>query len=172
MSFVGDVVDSITGRSAKKAASQQTAALEESQRITREGVEQARRELKPLFEDATRNLLAGLGGSAALQQQIAPQQMGLLQGGNVAAQQSLISGLPQIQNALLGGQIDYSQLQPYRADIPTQQFDVQSILSGMSQPQTQVKPPANQQGLSGWLSGPQTGVPPHVMGGTPNWRLR
>ncbi len=48
-----------------------------------------------------------------------PQQLRTFQEGNVGAQQQLLAGLPQIQNALLGRQVDLSGLQPTNINVDT-----------------------------------------------------
>ena len=54
----------------------------------------------------------GFQGALDIFGQSVPEQARLFGGGNVAAQQQLITGLPQIQRALLGQQVDFSQFQP------------------------------------------------------------
>ena len=56
-----------------------------------------------------------------------PAQTDVFQQGNVGAQQAILSGLPQIQNALLGGNVDFSQLQPFEAQTPDLGFFQQEL---------------------------------------------
>ena len=44
--------------------------------------------------------------------------MQAFQQGNVGAQQAILSGLPQIQNAILGGNVDLSGLQTFHPQLP------------------------------------------------------
>lgn len=53
-----------------------------------------------------------------------------MQGGNVAAQRAILAGLPMSRAAILGGKIDYSQLQPYQQNIDTS-------IQGLFNPQAQ-----------------------------------
>ena len=117
---------------AKKAAKGQENALEASSAATA----QARGDIKGLFGEAdtqqgqafqdTRNFLTG-----ALPAQIAP-----FQAGNVAAQEQLARGLPQIQNALMGNPVDLSGFQARRFDVP----QLPGTQAG-GQPQQQQQPP-------------------------------
>ena len=54
----------------------------------------------------------GFQGALDLMGQTIPQQAALFQGGNVAAQNTLLAGLPQQNNAIMGNPIDLSGLQP------------------------------------------------------------
>jgi hypothetical protein len=50
----------------------------------------------------------------------APQQFGAFQQGNVGAQQALLTGLPQVQRAILGQPVDLSGLQPQTIGFSTE----------------------------------------------------
>ena len=54
----------------------------------------------------------GFQGALDIFGQSVPEQARLFGAGNVGAQEQLIAGLPQIQRALLGQQVDFSQFQP------------------------------------------------------------
>jgi len=56
-----------------------------------------------------------------------PAQMDTFQQGNIGAQQAILSGLPQIQNALMGGNVDYSGFQPYQTQMPDTGFFNQQL---------------------------------------------
>lgn len=111
----GAVISGIASNSAAdKAAKGQDNALAASQA----GTNRARTDIMDQFGRAdamqnqafsdTRNFLAG-----SLPAQIQP-----FQSGNIAAQEQLARGLPQIQNAILGNQIDLSGFQPQAVPIP------------------------------------------------------
>ena len=116
--IIRTVKDTFLGGAEKKAAQAQTQALEQGQVFTREGISQARDDVNQLFPAAQQNAQAGFQGALDIFGQSAPAQIDSFQGGNVAAQNQLISGLPQFQNAILGNQVDFSQFQPFQA--PTQ----------------------------------------------------
>ena len=72
---------------------------------------QAREDLFNLFPSAQNNAMQGYQGALDVFKQSVPQQMAFGQSGNVAAQNQLINAMPQYQNAILGGPVDYSQFQ-------------------------------------------------------------
>jgi hypothetical protein len=75
--------------------------------------------------------------SLALQGQTFRPTIDAMQGGNVAAQRAILAGLPMQRAAILGGKIDYSQLQPYQQNIDT------SAMQGLFNPQAmQFRPQA------------------------------
>ena len=85
-------------------------------------VERARNEIfgiAPAAMDASRQ---GFQGAIDVSGQAAPMQAETLLGGNVAAQEQLLAGLPQIQNALLGNAVDMSAFQPVNLGIPDFSF--------------------------------------------------
>jgi hypothetical protein len=67
--------------------------------------------------------------SLALQGQTFRPTIDAMQGGNLAAQRAILAGLPMQRAAILGGKIDYSQLQPYQQNIDT------SAIEGLFNPQ-------------------------------------
>lgn len=54
----------------------------------------------------------------ALMGQSAPRELGMFQGGNVAAQNLYLQGMPQYQNAILGMPVNNQALQPYQQTLP------------------------------------------------------
>jgi len=54
----------------------------------------------------------------ALMGQSAPRELGMFQGGNVAAQNLYLQGMPQHQNAILGMPVNNQALQPYQQTLP------------------------------------------------------
>lgn len=99
-------------KASKKAVKAQKGASDASLAYTKEAADQARGDLFKLYPAAQDNARAGFQGAMDIFGQTVPQQGNLIQQGNVAAQQQLLSGLGQSRNALLGGQFDPSQLQP------------------------------------------------------------
>lgn len=81
--------------------------------------QRASRDVSKLFGSAEQNLLAGQQGAADVMGQMAPQQISALQQGNLNAQNQLLAGLPQMQNALLGLPTDLSALQPSTVNVDT-----------------------------------------------------
>ena len=116
------IKDTFFGGAEKKAAKAQTKALGQSQDFIREGVEKGKKEALPLYNSAMNNLLAGFQGGLDVFGQAIPAQQQIFQQGNVAAQEQLLAGLPQMNNAILGGPIDYSQLQATQLQTPNLDF--------------------------------------------------
>jgi len=103
-----------------------------------------------LFRGAASNRVRGATKALDILGQSAPQQLSTFQQGNIGAQEQLLAGLPQIQNALLGLPVDLSGLQPKQV-----QFDpsfTQQTLPGFKTPSVALQ----DVGLSGVL--PTRGV--------------
>jgi len=103
-----------------------TKASKQSQQATREDNRRRQDFVERQAGQARQDLLTLIGAG------INPQ-IQAMQAGNVAAQEQLVRGLPQIQSALLGQAVDYSQFQP-------QQIDVQTDFLPTTQSQAQPAP--------------------------------
>ncbi len=106
LGFIGDIFDDVSetlfgdqGRGAAETAAQENVL---SREFIREGVGQGRTDIGSIFPSIEQNQLLGAQGALDVFGRVVPQQVDLLQQGNVAAQNRLAQGLPQIQNALLG----------------------------------------------------------------------
>lgn len=88
----------------------------------------ARADATSLFDDAQVSRDIGTLAAADVLTKALEPQVGHLQAGNVAAQEALLSGLPQIQNAILGRPVDLSALQPVR--LPVDESFFGSVLGG------------------------------------------
>ena len=88
---------------------------------------QARNDLFKLFPAAQQNTQQGYQGAIDVFKQALPQQAGVLQAGNVAAQNQLLAGMPQYQNAILGAPVDYSQFQTTQLEQPSFDFANQQL---------------------------------------------
>ena len=88
---------------------------------------QARNDLFKLFPAAQQNTQQGYQGALDVFKQALPQQAGALQAGNVAAQNQLLAGMPQYQNAILGAPVDYSQFQATQLEQPSFDFANQQL---------------------------------------------
>lgn len=96
-------------------SSQQQLQLAQNQKtleLIERQTQRASRDVGKLFGSAEQNLLAGNQAAADLMGQYAPEQFGALQQGNINAQQQVLAGMPQVQNALLGLPTDLSGFQP------------------------------------------------------------
>jgi hypothetical protein len=89
----------------------------------------ARDDLFELFPAAQQNAQQGYQGALDVFNQTLPQQSGVFQAGNVAAQNQLLAGMPQFQNAILGAPVDYSQFQATQLQQPDMNFANQQLQS-------------------------------------------
>ena len=103
----------------------QIAANAETLRFIKEIGAKAGEEAKQLFQTAEGNLQTGMQAGLNIFGQAIPQQLSTFQQGNVGAQEQLLAGLPQIQNALLGQQVDLSGLQPKQVQFDPSFFQQQ-----------------------------------------------
>jgi len=102
-------------RASSKAAKAQGKASDASLAYTKQAADEARADINRLFPQAQQAGQQGFQGAMDVFNQSINPQMQAFQGGNVAAQNQILAGLPQMQNAILGNPIDYSQLQAYEA---------------------------------------------------------
>ena len=143
------LLDPFFGGSERKAAKAQTKALEQGQQFVRQGQQQARQDIQQIFPQAQQSLQQGFQGALDIFGQSIPAQTNVFQQGNLAAQQSIAAGLPQFQNAILGGQVDFSQFQPRQLQTPDLSF-LQRQLPQLAQ--------AQQPALQGQVNNPFAGV--------------
>tara|TARA_R110000851_G_scaffold116818_1_gene243242 strand:+ start:445 stop:1035 length:591 start_codon:yes stop_codon:yes gene_type:complete len=94
-----------------------------------EATGQARQDLFQLFPASQQNMQQGFQGALNVFNQALPQQAQTFQNGNVAAQNQLLAGMPQFQNAILGGPVDNSQFQATRLQQPNFNFANQQLQS-------------------------------------------
>jgi hypothetical protein len=100
-----------SNKASKKQAEATGKASDASIAATERAVKQARGDLERLFPQAQQSLLQGYQGAADIFGQSLPAQTQAFQQGNLAAQQHILAGMPQMQNAILGGPVDYSAFQ-------------------------------------------------------------
>jgi len=121
------ITDTFFGGSEKKAAKAQQKGIEKGIQATQKATAQARQDVGELFPQARQDLLGGFQGAADVFSQFVPQQSDVFQQGNIGAQQAVLAGLPQGINAILGGNIDLSGLQPSQQIQPNFDFLNQQI---------------------------------------------
>ena len=112
----------IGSKSNSKASKAQQAGADAATAETRRAANEARADIFKLFPASQDALSTGYQGAANIFGQSAPQQADIFQQGNVAAQQQITAGMPQFQNAILGGQVDYNQFQPTQLEQPDFSF--------------------------------------------------
>lgn len=106
------VVDTFFGGAEQRASRSQQRSLQQAQAQIAQQTNVARQEAGRLFEGAQESQRAGFQGALDVFGETIPEQARLFGEGNVAAQQQLIGGLPQIQRALLGQPVDFGGFQP------------------------------------------------------------
>jgi hypothetical protein len=116
---MGDLVKTVFGGtddSAQKDQKRQNAAVSKYQKEQTVEAKDTARKLS-FSGEANRNM--GNQAMLDIMNQYIPQQMDTFQQGNVAAQQQLLSGLPQMQNALMGAPTTFRGMQPSVIDYDT-----------------------------------------------------
>jgi len=102
------LMDNKNQKKALKSAEAQKAA---SQAFIESQIKQARSDIFKLFPAAQETRKQGLEAGLQLYKQAYPAMMNSFQQGNVGAQNMLLAGLPQQQNAILGNPVNLSGLQ-------------------------------------------------------------
>jgi len=131
---------------ADKAADAQKDASSRADARIRGATEQARTDVNSLYPQAIARGQQGYQQALDVFGQSLPAQMDTYQQGNIGAQQAILSGLPQIQNALMGGNIDYSGFQPYQTQMPDTGFFNQQLPSTVANQNHQSEMDRIQQG--------------------------
>lgn len=156
------IKDAFFGGAEKEAAGVSAQSSREAQEFIRQGVNQARGDIFNLFPAAEQNLQQGFQGALGVFGQSVPAQIQAQQQGIGGAQQALLAGLPQFQNAILGNQVDFGALQPQQFQQPDLSFLQQQLPDFTSIPQAfGVDPGAIPEGqtLGGVLAGQNIGTP-------------
>jgi hypothetical protein len=122
--IVGGVV---ANNASNRAVDAQEAAGEKASQQLAAATGQARGDLFKLFPSSQQNMQQGYQGALDVFKQSLPQQAGAMQAGNVAAQNQLLTGMPQFQNAILGAPVDYSQFQATQLQQPNFDFSNQQL---------------------------------------------
>jgi hypothetical protein len=123
---VGGVANNVM---ANKAAGASDRASNASIAATNKANTQARNDVMTILPQAQQQANQGFQGALDVFGQSNPAQMDVFQQGNLGAQQALIAGLPQIQNAILGGNVDLGGLQPFQIQQPDMSFMQQTLPS-------------------------------------------
>lgn len=116
---IGGVVSNKASKDANKATTEAAATATE---YNQQAVDQARADLQSLYPAAQANITQGYQSAADVFGNAIPAQVDAFTQGNQAAQQAILSGMPQYQNAILGNAIDYSQMTPQQQTVPDLSF--------------------------------------------------
>lgn len=112
-------VSSALNRPDTSAQRAQTAQNARSQEFIEQQSRMAQLASQRLFDTGQNNLLAGNEAALNLFQQGAPQQLSAFQQGNMNAQNQILAGLPQIQNAIMGTPVNYGAFTPRAVNVDT-----------------------------------------------------
>ena len=169
------IKDTFFGGAEKDAAKLQQRSIEDAQDITRQSVAEARGDLQNIFPAAQQTARQGFQGGLDVFGQSLPAQTDVFTQGNMGAQQAILQGLPQMQNALFGNQVDYSQLQPFQVQQPDLSFFQQQLPEAINPfaPPPQAQPQQPTQGFGGFqgsmgpgAQNPFSGLQGPMFGGT------
>mgnify|MGYP000929291669 CR=1 FL=1 len=142
------IKDTFFGGAEKDAAKAQQKGIEAGIDATKQAVAEAKAQINQLYPQAQQSLNQGYQGALDVFGQALPAQMQAFQQGNQQGQQTLFNSLPQIQNALLGGSLDFSQFAPQQQQMPDTSFFQQQLPQFGQAPQQQPQQQNNQQGFS------------------------
>lgn len=122
--IIGGVLEN---RAIDKAGKREDRAAKRSIEATQAASRQARSDVLGFGKRGAKTANRGFQGALDVFGQAIPAQLDVFQQGNLGAQQALLAGLPQMRNAILGGNVDFGALQP---------FQVQNVPTGLFQQQT------------------------------------
>lgn len=133
VSAAGAVADSKSQSKNRKSAEAQKAA---SQEFIERQIAQARSDIFKLFPAAQDARKQGLEAGLSLYKQAYPAMMNSFQQGNVGAQNALLAGLPQANNAILGNPVNLQGLQAVQLQQPQgltiPQYQQQQLPEGLA----------------------------------------
>lgn len=113
----GSLVGGALASNANKQASNDLSVANARARYAlQQGAGKGIMDVNKLFPAAREQADLGFQGALDVYGQSVPSQINAFQQGNVGAQQQILAGLPQMQNAILGGNVDYSALQPMQVN--------------------------------------------------------
>ena len=144
MGFLSGITEKVFGGTDNSSQKAQIAQNARTQKFIEEQARINRGDALSLYPQADYARNSTINAAMGLMGRALPAQMGMFQGGNVAAQQYLLSGMPQYENALMGRAVDYSGMQPYRATLPDAS-SYQMQLPQFGTPQVQAMPQQTQQ---------------------------
>lgn len=118
----GSILSSLWGKKKDNSNMQKQLELARQQReqslaFIREQMGQAQNNLMTYFPQAQQSRQQGYNAAMGLMGSTFQPMLDAYQGGNMMAQQALLSGLPQQNNAILGGPLNYNFAQPQRIQI-------------------------------------------------------
>lgn len=141
------VKDNFLGGASKDAARRNEKQINIGKGELEGAFSSAKAGLEKAFPEARETQQQAYADVINLLQGTMPQVLGMGQQGNVNAQNTLLAGLPQYQNAILGQPVDYSGFQPTQLDVDYG-FLENAQTPWMAQQQAQQQP-ADTQAIAG-----------------------
>lgn len=123
--IVGGIVND---RASRRAADTAQNTSDAQLAYMRQAENRARQDINSLFPHATEARNQGFQQSMDLLGSALPVTIDALQQGSMGAQNVVAGSMPQMQNAILGGPIDYSFMQPQQVNV-----DIAGLLGGLPQ---------------------------------------
>ncbi len=118
-SAVKSVTDTVFGHEDDSSQKAQIRQNQQAKDLIERNSIQARADALDLFPTSDINRNRGLQAAFNVIGSTIPQQFDTIRQGNVGAQQALLAGLPQIQNAIMGNKVDLSGLMPESISVDT-----------------------------------------------------
>jgi len=118
MGFLSGLTEKVFGGTDNSQQKLQQAANAKTQAWIEQQAALARGDANYLYPQGDYARDTGINAAMALMGNSMPTQMGMYQNGNIAAQQMLLAGMPQYQNAILGMPVNNQALQPYQSAMP------------------------------------------------------
>jgi len=147
------IIGAVASRSgSRRAADTAQKTSDEQLNYMAEQEGKARQDINKFIPAATQSRLAGTQQAMDLLSRSAPMTMDAFQQGNMGAQNILAGSMPQIQNALMGGAVNYDFMQPQRVNV-----DLQGLLAGV--PNVYNPPRQEDQSPPGNVPAPNIGIP-------------
>jgi len=135
MGFLSGLTEKVFGGTDNSAQKEQIKANAASKAYTEAMAKQSAAQANYLYSQGDYARNTGINAAMGLMGNNMPTQMGMYQNGNVAAQQQLLAGLPQYQNAILGMPVNNNALQPYVGAMPSpESYRTQLPSFGMQAP--------------------------------------
>jgi len=123
------ILGGISSRNASKRAAEAAKDSSAAQlALTREMAEKSRGAINNFIPQATNARNQGLQNQANFLSSALPATTDFMQQGNMNAQNTISGSMPQIQNAIMGGPVDYGFMAPQQIDYQQQ---MQDVLAGM-----------------------------------------
>lgn len=129
------IIGAVSSRSSSKRAAETAEKTSDAQlAYMKQAEDRARADINRLFPQAQQQRNLGYQRSMDMLSQAMPMTIDAMQQGNMNAQSVLAGGAQQMQNAILGGPVNYDFMQPQAVNV-----DYQSLLDNVPKVQNQMQ---------------------------------